>query len=60
MNALCLDHKMTLWHRGIAMAALQVWRTACRRKDCAICNGTFRVNQEISKREIERKVKCLN
>jgi hypothetical protein len=47
---LCITHKLELWKRkhGSAEAIAIMCPVAFSNKDCAICNGTWKVNQELS------------
>lgn len=50
---LCANHKLELWKRGygtaeaIALAVPTVYRKAL----CLICNGTWSLNQQLSRNE---------
>ncbi len=52
---LCINHQLELWKHGYGLpeAIKKAVPVAYLLKHCAICNGTWKVNQELSKIELE-------
>lgn len=45
---LCLDHKLLLTKHGQPADGLACVPTSRLKQDCAMCNGTWKVNQDLS------------